>query len=73
MTSDQTRSWLALVLVVAGYALGSAIVTELGVGAALAQLAGLVGGGAGYALWRLIPSPSRRGPPRYWRGRAHWD
>ncbi len=73
MTADATRSWLALVLVVGGYAIGVALWSELELGRDLAQLAGVVGAAAGYGAWRLIPPPTRRGPPRYWRGRAYWD
>lgn len=69
MTADEKRSWLALVLVTGGYALGAA--AEATLVPFFAGLLPVVGGVAGYGLWRLIP-PRRGGPPGYWRGRANW-
>ncbi len=70
--TDELRSWLALVLVAAGWAAGVGLGDQLSLGG-LEPLLPPLGAAAGYGLWRIIPAARRRGPPKYWRGRAYWD
>ncbi len=64
----EARAWIGLVV---GVTLVAAIESLLG--PVPAGFSGPLAAAAGYAAWRLIPPPPRRGPPKYWRGRAHWD
>ncbi len=66
--SEQQRSWLALVIGVAIAALLAELSSVRNV-----ALVGIGGGAIGYAIWNSLPPTRRRGPPRYWRGRAYWD
>lgn len=68
MSSDESRAWASLALGIAAVAALDTLVPVIP-----RELAGLVGTALGYAIWRLVPPSGRRGPPKYWRGRAHWD
>lgn len=68
MSPDEMRAWASL-------ALGVAVIALLVAAVPLVPpaFAGILGIAAGYAIWLLLPPSRRRGPPKYWRGRAHWD
>lgn len=68
VSGEVRAAWIALLL-------GVGIVAVLGTALDLPLdgLLGVLGAAAGYGLYRLLPRPPRRGPPKYWRGRAYWD
>lgn len=67
--TDERWSIIALFV---GMAVASALAVAFDLGPGDSVLVAIVGAGIGYAIRRGF-RPTRRGPPKYWRGRAYRD